>query len=136
MPRKSAASLAVVPLPAPATAQRLAPPDDLPPEQAAIWRNVVDAMPADFFGREQVAVLRAYCLHTAVAQTLAGRLAAMDPGADAATWVKLSAQQVAHSKAALAHGRALRVTLNSRTQPDTVGRAVAREAAQLRRPWE
>ena len=53
--RRSVASLAVVtPLP---QDRRPAPPSELTAEQAAVWRDTVNAMPSDWFGRESFAVL-------------------------------------------------------------------------------
>ena len=113
MPRKSALHLALAPKATP----RLRAPRDLTPQQAALWRAVVDSLPGDFFGVEQQQLLRSYCQHAALADELAQRLVNLDPLADG--WPKLSAAQVSHSKSALAFARALRLTNQSRTQPDT-----------------
>lgn len=115
MPRPSAASLAITSVATPIA--RLRPPRDLTPAQALLWRTVVDSLPGDFFGREQEQQLRSYCQHAAMADDLAQRLQATDPMVDG--WAKLSACQVSHSKAALALARGLRLTNQSRVQPDT-----------------
>ena len=115
MPKKSAASLAIGSV-APA-APRLRVPRDLTPQQAALWRAVVDSLPGDFFGVEQAQLLRGYVQHSALADDLLQRLTTLDPMDDA--WPKLSAAQVSHSKSALAFARSLRLTNQSRVQPDT-----------------
>lgn len=115
MPKPSAASLTVATVATPIV--RLRPPRDLTPAQALLWRTVVDSLPGDYFGREQEQQLRAYVQHAAMADHLAQRLQATDPMADG--WAKLSACQVSHSKAALALARGLRLTNQSRVQPDT-----------------
>lgn len=122
MPRKSAASLSVAP--PPARTSRLPAPSGLTPTQAAIWRDVVDVLPADYFGHEQAPQLVTYCRHAALASDLAQRLATLDPLAEG--WAKLSAAQVSHSKAALAYARSLRLTMQSRVQPDTAGNKAKR----------
>lgn len=114
MPRKSA-SLTIAPVAL--RTPRLRAPADLTPPQAAVWHAVVDTLPGDYFSAEQAQLLRAYCQHTAMADHLAQRLVTLDPLDDG--WSKLSAAQISHSKAALAFARSLRLTNQSRVQPDT-----------------
>jgi hypothetical protein len=56
--RQSAAELAIVPqLP-----HRLAePPSDLNEAQAQVWRDVIAAKPVDWFGKDSLPLLSAYC---------------------------------------------------------------------------
>ncbi len=61
MPRKSAAALSVVALRVP----RLRPPDDLTEAQAAIWRTVVESLPAEHFRRVDSHLLRSFVEVTA-----------------------------------------------------------------------
>jgi hypothetical protein len=52
------------------TIRRHAPPESLSDLEAEIWVMVVDALPADWFGRDQLPLLLAYCKHSARAQLL------------------------------------------------------------------
>jgi hypothetical protein len=115
MPRKSTAALAVAPVLI--RTPRLRAPADLAPAQLALWHTVVDTLPGDYFSPEQAQLLRSYVTHAALADDLAQRLLTLDPMADG--WSKLSVAQVSHSKAALAFARSLRLTNQSRVQPDT-----------------
>src|SRR5207244_12412944 len=56
MPKKSAAALSVIPLPVP----RLRPPADLTDAQAAIWREIVESLPAGAFRRVDSHLLRSF----------------------------------------------------------------------------
>lgn len=117
--RKSAQDLAIKsPI---AVIPRLKPPRTLSPLEARLWSGAVDALPAGFFGPEHVQQLDAWVRHSALAEMLAERLVELDP-TDAA-WPKLCAAQVAHSKAALAYARSLRLTVNSRADRDATATA-------------
>src|SRR5437879_1908651 len=61
MPKKSAAALSIIPLRVP----RLRPPADLPEAQAAIWRTVVESLPAEHFRRVDSHLLRSFVEVTA-----------------------------------------------------------------------
>src|SRR5688500_14842040 len=65
---KSSAALTVVPLPGP---QRPKPPTDLTGEEAAVWRGVVDGLPADWFPPESRPLLVDYCRHVCRSRGLA-----------------------------------------------------------------
>lgn len=135
MPRKSAASLTVVPVAA-RQATRLPAPADLTDRQRKLWRETTAPLPADFFSRDQASLLRSFVVHADLAETLTRTLATMEP--TTADWARVSAAQVSQSKSMLAFARALRLTSQARVQPDTAGRAVAREQARPAgpRPWE
>jgi hypothetical protein len=129
MPRKSTAALLALPAIKPPM-PRLRAPADLTPAQAAHWHAVIDSLPGGYVGPEAAQQMRAYCVHAALADDLAQRLTTLDPLADG--WVKLSACQVSHSKAALAFARALRLTTISRMERDTAAtRAAQRGPATL-----
>lgn len=65
--RKSAASMAIVAdLP-----QRPEPPGDLTADEAGEWREIVRALPADWFTRETHGLLSAYCRHIVSARRVA-----------------------------------------------------------------
>lgn len=71
MPRKSAAALSVI---TPIVDHRPPVPEDMPEAQAIIWRGITNRLPHDWFRREHLELLRAYCQHAAIAQTLARQI--------------------------------------------------------------
>jgi hypothetical protein len=81
VPRKSAASLSVV---TQIVDHRPPVPADMPPAQAEIWRGIVNRLPHDWFKREHLEMLQAYCQHAAIAQTLARSIETFDP-----SWLRL-----------------------------------------------
>src|SRR5690625_5188304 len=67
--RKTAGELAVA---SPVLVQtRPDAPDELTPEQADVWNEVVDALPADWFPAETHPLLIQYCRHTIEARRIA-----------------------------------------------------------------
>jgi hypothetical protein len=78
MPRKSAASLAVL-RPPDARPQPPEPPAELTPSQARIWRDVAASRPADWFDAGAGTLLVAFCRHVDTGNTLAGLIAATEP---------------------------------------------------------
>lgn len=135
MPRKSLASMSVVPLGV-RKATRLQPPAELSERQRELWKATVAPLPADYFARDQVALLKNYVVHCELAETLTNKLSELDPASP--DWARVSAAQVSHSKSMLAFARALRLTSISRLAHDTAGRAIQREAERPSgpRPWE
>jgi hypothetical protein len=70
--RKSASQLAIV---SPTTpGQRPAPPKNLPPEEAAIWTRIINAMPDGWFSTSYH-MLQCLCSHVVTADVIAARLA-------------------------------------------------------------
>lgn len=136
--RQSAASLAAVPVPL--ATRRPPPPEGLLRAEAGVWRDVVGAMPSDWFTRESYPVLTAYCRHTARADMLAGLLADFTP-----EWIKIEgglqrldkllAMAARETTTATACARALRLTQQARIQPRGAGRAMARSPGE-KRPWD
>ena len=136
--RKSAASLASVPVPL--ASRRPPPPERLLEAEAIVWRDVVGAMPADWFTRESYPVLTAFCRHTARADMLAGLLADFT-----SEWIKvegglqrldkLLAMAARETTTATACARALRLTQQARIQPRGAGRAMAKNPGGPR-PWD
>jgi hypothetical protein len=76
MPRKSAASLSVIPL---APKPFPEPPCELTKRQAAIWREIVSCRPPEYFDRACWALLVAYCRHADMAEVIAGLIRNCDP---------------------------------------------------------
>jgi hypothetical protein len=81
MPRRSAASLSVVPTALPRRPQA---PAELTREQAKLWAAIVAEMPADFFNVGSWPLLVAYCRYADTADVLAQAINAFDR-ADLAT---------------------------------------------------
>ena len=136
--RPSAASLAAVPVPL--ATRRPPPPEGLLQAEATVWRDIVGAMPANWFTRESYPVLKAFCRHTARADMLAGLLADFTP-----EWIKvegglqrldkLLGMAARETTTATACARALRLTQQARIQPRGAGRAMANNPAGPR-PWD
>ena len=108
--RKSQADLTTVSI-----APRLGkppPPADLTDSQRLEWRAVADAMPADWFGRESLPVLAAFCRHSTRAKFLSQRLDSMGlkDADELEIWNKLAAAAERETRAILACARALRLT--------------------------
>lgn len=103
-----------------------------------IWREVVGAMPADWFTRESYPVLTAFCRPTARADMLASLLADFTPD-----WIKVEGGlqrldtllAMATRETATACARALRLTHHARIRPRDAGRAMARNPGETR-PWD
>lgn len=103
---------------------RPVPPADLTDDQTLTWRVVVDAMPADWFGRESLPVLAAYCRHAARARFLALRLDSMtlEDTEELEIWNKLAAAAERETRALLACARAMRLTNQVRYDASKAGR--------------
>ena len=137
--RKSAASLAVV-ANLPASLQRPEPLTDLTDAQAEEWRAVVGRMPLGWFTRETHQVLATYCRHVVNARHLAAMLADFDP-----SWMteddglkrydKLLAMADREGKAVASTATKLRLTPQSRYQPDRAATAVSKAGAE-EKPWQ
>jgi hypothetical protein len=132
--RKSAASLAIVPL-VPGQG-RPEPPADLDEIEQRIWREVVDALPAHWLDPAGQLVLRRLAAQAAVSERQEGRLRQLradgqDDSEEAAELV------IAHGAVAktVAHLLAqLRATPRSRTVPRAAGAQIGQTPTQ--RPWE
>jgi len=121
MPRKSSASLSVLPGDRPAS--RLAPPDHLSEAARAIWREVVKTEPLDAFDRGAMRQgLERYCELTATARAFEAELAAL-PAHTLETRMKLA--KLVSDLGARASALALRLRLTpasrERTDRDTGG---------------
>lgn len=65
--RKSAAALTIV---SDNPVRSVTPPANMPDDQKEIWHSIVETMPADWFGKENVALLEQYCVHVCRAKML------------------------------------------------------------------
>jgi len=64
----------LMPLPRLPGSERPPPPAELSQREAQIWRDIVDARPLHYFGRETWPMLAALCTHAAQAELLAAEL--------------------------------------------------------------
>jgi hypothetical protein len=124
-------------------------PYDLTPEQVDIWHGVVQAMPADWFGRESQDVLTQYCRHVVAARHVARMINTLETmiekeveaaeGQDAKTGVLILAVKTLDRllKIQEREGRAI-ASLATRmrlTQHSTYSRDKTRAVA-TKKPWE
>jgi hypothetical protein len=58
--------------------QRPVPPDELSEAEANEWRQIVDRLPADWFGRETIPMLVQYVRHIVRVQKLNGTIKSME----------------------------------------------------------
>lgn len=72
--RKGAAQLTVVTAENIVQIGRPEPPEDLTPEQAAVWSEVVNRLPADWFPAETWPLLAQYCRHVMAARAIASMI--------------------------------------------------------------
>ena len=127
MPRRSAADrdLTVVPLP---QYQPPAPPAELEPEAAEVWRSTVSSMRPDHFHRAMYPLLTLYCRSVVVGELLAAELRRRTvEERDFGRFARMCNRQDA---ATLALARSLRITPKSRRDP------VDRRWEDRKRPWE
>jgi phage terminase small subunit len=124
MPRKSAASLAVVPA---APIPREPPPACLTPEEAAEWRRVVESLPAHWFPGASFTLLEIYCQVVTNARWLAVQMAAHERGSP--EWRQWHALYVMEAK--LTVQLATRLRLHPRWERTTV-----RKVPSGPRPWD
>lgn len=136
--RKSAGKLAVAnPVEA---LPRHAPPESLRAVEAEIWLMVTNALPADWFGRDQLPLLLAYCKHSARAQLLDEQIDAFEP-----KWLKqdeglrrydkLLAMRERETRQITSLARSMRLTQQSRTHKDAAATAAASSKTPSDKPW-
>ncbi|MYZ47325.1 hypothetical protein [Propylenella binzhouense] len=135
--RKSSAELAVI---TPLSAARPSPPGGLTNQQAAVWREVVQRLPADWFPRETHKLLAEYCRAATRAAFIGAEIDRYEP-----EWIKaeggidrlakLTATLDRHVRMMTALARALRITNQSRLRPETAARRAEEMGADYRPPW-
>jgi len=79
---------------------RPAPPKDFEPDEAKVWRQVVDAMPADWFPPETHVMLEAFCRQAVSLAFLNKTIAQLQKGPkpNMAEWRKLVSVRQSESK--------------------------------------
>lgn len=131
MSRPSGASLTVVPTGLP---ERLVPPDDLTPEQAARWRAVVDSKPVEWFGPDSLPLLKEYVRAEAMCDLLAVQIEAAMSGGDPGEIKAMLDMRDKESKRLASLATKLRLTQQSRYTPQAA--ATANKKAGNARPWQ
>lgn len=136
--RKSSASLSVVQL-APGM-RRPDPPAELTPEQAEEWRAIVGRMPADWFTRENQAMLVDLCRHVVIARRVSEQIDAFDP-----EWLadeeglkrydKLTSILERHTRTIASLSTRMRLTQQSRYNAAAANTASERAKGPVK-PWE
>jgi hypothetical protein len=132
MSRKSTASLSVVPIGVPV---RLAPPDDLTPEQALRWRAVVDSKPVDWFGPDSSPLLKEYVRAEAMCDLLAIQIEAAVVGGEPAVVKSVLQMRDMESKRLTSIATKLRLTQQSRYTPQAAATA-DRKSGSAGKPWQ
>lgn len=139
MPRKSAASLEVMPRPAPGVAVRLQAPLHISEAERFVWLQVVNDQPADVFTETHVPLLELYCRHVVNARVIADEVAnfqrewlATDDGLK--RYDRLLAMAERESRAASSLATRLRITRQA-IHEATAGRKLA-ASPKVRKPWE
>lgn len=131
--RKSAASLAVVA--SNALPQRLPPPEYLTPAQRALWLDVVDTKPADWFGPDSAPILVEFVRAVETCNQLAGPIAATMDGGDPREIASILGVRDREAKRAADLATKLRLTQQSRYTPQAAATANKR-AQNASKPWD
>lgn len=131
MARKSTASLTVLPV---QPLAHITVPNGLSAAEAALWREVVDSKPAEWFGPDSAPLLVEYVRAKITCDQL-DELVKKALGADdsQATEAALRARDREAKRLAML-GTKLRLTQQSRYTPQAA--ATANKRAGMRRPWE
>lgn len=116
----------------------MAPPGDLTEAQRLEWLAIVNARPADVFGREHVPVLKQFCRHKVNADIVAEQIARFDP-----EWLndedglkryeKLCAMQERETRMLAALARSMRMTHQAVYARDA---GKVRSEGGRRKPWQ
>jgi hypothetical protein len=136
--RKSAASLAVVPLATPA------PPSPLPgltEEQAAVWDSIVRSLPYNWFAPSSYDLLGLMCRHVVTARVIWGLIdkvdtASLTTAAAIIHFDRLSRLAEREGKMIAMLGTKLRLTNQSRYDPKTAFRQTSEPRSSGLKPWE
>ena len=119
-------------------AQRPAPPSHLTAAQRREWRAIVDRLPADWFTRENHALLAQYCRHVDNANRLAKAIAKTDLAtvAGAESFDKLTRMHEREGRAASSLATRMRLTQQSRYNAQSANTAAKNAGTAERKPWE
>ena len=135
--RRSSAELAVIGPGGVETIRRPEPPVELGEHEAATWRRIVAAYPADRFDPGAQPVLAQLCRHVEAARKLAALIRAEEEGEefDLDAWQALLRAQDRESGRIAMLATRLRLTPQSRYVPHSAA-ARAQSGHDLPKPWE
>lgn len=130
--RKSAASLSVISSNGIEAFERPKPPTDLTQEQAREWIEIVNRLPADWFGRETEPLLAQYCRHIVASRRVAKLVAAaeLDEECDLKDYDRLLKMQEREGRAVSSLATKMRIS-----QQSTYDKS-KKKPAQSRKLWE
>jgi len=100
--------------------RRPKPPATLSDEQSRVWLEIVEALPADWFGRETFGILEQYCKHVISARRVADLIDAEEkaPDLDLDRYDKLFKMQEREGRAMSSLATRLRITKQATTHKD------------------
>jgi len=112
-------------------------PLDLTPEEADVWVETVDAMPADWFQRETWPLLRQWCRHTVTARRVAQMIdtASAREEINVAEMKDLLGMQAKESSALKALAASMRISQQASYSARGAGGEKSRRSP-MKRPWE
>ena len=106
----------------------LEPPAGLTEDQADVWRSVVGARSADFFGEDAAPLLEEYCRVVVMCRLLAVQIEAGIAGGEADELKALLDMRDKESRRMASLATKLRITNQSRYTPQSAGTAAKRGA--------
>lgn len=114
------------------------PPLELTPEQADVWREVVDALPADWFPRETWGLLAQYCRHVIEARRIAQLIdqECAKERLSISNYNELLKMQERQSARIKVLSASMRLSQQSSYNHKTAATAKNQVAGVVRRPWE
>jgi len=120
-----------------AVVNRPEPPLELSPEEADVWAEIVDAMPADWFPRETWPLLKQYCRHTVTARRVAQLIdqASAREDLDIAEMKQLLDMQKAETSSLKAMAASMRLSQQASYSARGAGGEKSRRST-VKRPWE
>ena len=136
--RKSAASLAVL---SPIVDHRPPAPDDMPETQQELWRQIVNRLPHDWFRKEHLEMLRAYCQHCCIAREMARQIEQfraewLVEGVGVEHFDRMSRILDREHRIMLALGRSMRITHQAQVDKAVAGPRARASSSPGRVPWE
>lgn len=132
MARKSTASLSVVKV---GVRVRLTAPDDLTPEQATLWRSVVDSKPVDWFAEDSSPLLKEYVRAACMADWLEVQVQAAMVGDAGGSLKSFMQMRDMESKRVASLATKLRLTQQSRYTPAAAATA-DKKSGDGTKPWQ
>lgn len=112
-------------------------PLDLTPEEADVWTDTVDALPADWFARESWPLLKQWCRHTVTARRVSQMIdaaTARDP-LDVAEMKELLGMQAKETSALKALAASMRLSQQASYSARGAGGEKSRRTS-MKRPWD